>query len=149
MIGDGGMEADMQVKLRTPATDEDWRAYHAIRRRILFELRGNGDAYDAAHPDEHRPGNYPFLLWDGDVPIGVIRIDIDGARATFRRVAIREDRQRCGYGRRLLQAAEQFARRQLCMRIESYVDSGAIQFYERCGFVRVSEAALLMIKHLD
>jgi GNAT superfamily N-acetyltransferase len=143
------MSDDVEVELRAPATDEDWLAYHTLRRRVLFELRGNGAAYDATHPDEHRLGNYPFLLWDGDVAIGVIRIDVDGRRATFRRVAIREDWQRRGYGRRLLEAAEQFARQQRCTHIESYADSGAIQFYERCGFVRVREGELLMIKRLD
>ena len=147
------MRADVRAELRAPVTEEDWLAYHAIRRHVLFELRGS-TAYNPAHPDEHRPGNYPFLLWDGDVAIGVIRVDIDGTRAIFRRVAIREDRQRCGYGRRLLETAEQFARRQLCTHIESHVDSGAIVFYERCGFVRVSDnddrkSTLLMTKQLD
>src|SRR5215831_15690799 len=119
----------MQAELKAPITDRDWASYHAIRRRVLFELRGNGAAYDEHHPDETRPGHYPLLLWVADSPVGAIRIDIDGSRATFRRVAIRDDLQRRGYGRRLLEAAEQFAQQRGCTRIESYVDRPAINFY--------------------
>lgn len=132
--------AAMTVRLCAPLTERDWQAYHAIRFRVLFEMRGHGAAYDEQHPDERRPGHYPFLLWDGDTPVGVVRVDIDGTVATFRRVAIREDRQRRGYGRQLLSAAEAFARQQGCARIESFVDPGAIAFYERCGFSRTAAA---------
>jgi GNAT superfamily N-acetyltransferase len=124
------------VELRALATDDDWAAYHAIRRRVLFELRGIGARYDANHPDEHRPDHYPFLLWVGDAAAGVIRIDVAGAVATFRRVAIRDDLQRRGLGRRLLNAAERFAREHGCARVEANVDAGAIAFYERCGYRR-------------
>jgi GNAT superfamily N-acetyltransferase len=143
----------MQVELKSPTTDADWATYHAIRRRVLFELRGNGSAYDEHHPDETRPGHHPLMLWVAATPVGTIRIDVDGARAIFRRVAIREDLQRRGYGRRLLEAAEQFARQQHCTRIESYVDPNAVGSYERCGFGHVSAgsslAATLMTKGLS
>ena len=144
----------MRAELKAPASDRDWAAYHAIRRRVLFELRGNGAAYDEHHPDETRPGHYPFLFWIADAPVGVIRIDIDGAKAVFRRVAIREDLQRRGYGRRLLEAAEEFARQNRCTRIESHVDPTAVGFYERCGFLASnsadsSHADDLMTKLLD
>jgi GNAT superfamily N-acetyltransferase len=123
-------------ELRAPATDDDWAAYHTIRRRVLFELRGIGATYDANHPDEHRPDHHPLLLWVGDAPAGVIRIDVADAVATFRRVAIRDDLQRRGYGRRLLNAAERFAREHGCTRVEASVDAGAIAFYEQCGYRR-------------
>jgi GNAT superfamily N-acetyltransferase len=123
-------------ELRGLATDDDWAAYHAIRRRVLFELRGIGATYDANHPDERRPGHYPFLLWIGETPAGVVRVDIAGAVATFRRVAIRDDLQRRGLGRRLLNAAEGFARERGCTRVEASADAGAIAFYERCGYHR-------------
>jgi GNAT superfamily N-acetyltransferase len=139
--------------IRPPATDDEWASYHAIRRRVLFELRGNAGVYDAHHPDEHRPGRHPFLFWVAGAPLGVIRIDVEGSVATFRRVAIREDVQRRGHGRRLLAAAERFAREQGCTHIESHADPGAVQFYERCGFTRAeparpSDVSILMRKSL-
>jgi GNAT superfamily N-acetyltransferase len=125
---------------RPPATDAEWASYHAIRRRVLFELRGNAAAYDADHPDEHRAGRHPFLLWHAGEPVGVIRVDIDGPVATLRRVAIRDDVQRRGFGRRLLEDAERFCRQQGCTRIESHADPDAVGFYERCGFTRADPA---------
>jgi GNAT superfamily N-acetyltransferase len=127
----------MTEQLKAPVSDADWAAYHAIRRHVLFELRGHGSAYDANHPDEHRPGHHPLILWVGDVPVGVIRIDVRGPVATLRRVAIRADLQRRGYGRRLLEFAEGFARAHGCVRVESHVDPGAIGFYDRCGYALV------------
>src|SRR5262249_45019146 len=127
----------MRPELKHLASDGDWAAYHAIRRRVLFELRGNF-AYDDHHPDERRAGHHPFLLWDAGSPVGTIRIDVDQERAIFRRVAIRVDLQRRGYGRQLLQAAEAFARQEHCTRVESHVDLDAVGFYERCGFVHAN-----------
>jgi GNAT superfamily N-acetyltransferase len=124
-------------ELREPLSEADWAAYHAIRRHVLFELRGHGSAYDANHPDEHRPGHHPLILWIGDVAVGVIRIDVRGPVAILRRVAIRADLQRRGHGRRLLEFAEDFARAHGCVQVESHVDQGAIGFYHRCGYALV------------
>jgi GNAT superfamily N-acetyltransferase len=124
----------MTHELRAPASDAEWASYHEIRRRVLFERRGRGAEYDPHHPDETKPGNHPLLLLRDGIPVGVIRVDVDGDRAIFRRVAIHEDEQRRGHGRALLEAAEAFARAHGCTRVESHVDAGAVRFYERCGF---------------
>ena len=132
----------MRHELRSPATDAEWLAYHTIRRQVLFERRGNGAAYNPNHPDETRPGNYSLVLWAGRDAVAVIRVDVgveDGV-AFFRRVAVREDVQRVGHGRRLLEHAEQFARAHDCSHVASYVDPSAIGFYERCGFHRAPQA---------
>ena len=130
----------MAYDLRAPASDAEWAAYHAIRRHVLFELRGQGAAYDPRHPDEHRPGHHPLVLWADDGPVGVVRIDVRAPVATLRRVAIREELQRQGHGRRLLDAAEGFARAHGCTRVESHVDASAMGFYERCGYARAGLA---------
>ena len=141
-------------RLRPPTNDAEWAAYHAIRRRVLFELRGRGDAYDPNHPDERRAGHHPFIFWSGSAPIGVVRVDIDRDIAVFRRVAIHDEFQRRGHGRALLAAAEEFARAQGCAQVESHVDAAAIRFYERCGYVRAATStgdvgATLVTKSLD
>ena len=125
-------------ELRAPATDGEWRAYHEIRRRVLFDRRGRGPTYHPNHPDETRAGHHPFVLWRGTDAVAVIRVDIEAGVAIFRRVAVRQDVQRRGHGRRLLMMAEQFARSSGCSRIDSYVAPDALAFYERCGFRRAS-----------
>lgn len=125
-----------QHALRTPQTDEEWRAFHAIRRRVLFENRGKAEAYIENHPDDSKPGNHPLILVYGDTVAGALRVDVVARVAWLRRVAIREDLQRQGHGRVLLRLAESFARAQGCDEIRSNAAVEAVEFYERCGYVR-------------
>lgn len=128
--------SDDEHDLRTPRTPEEWDQYHAIRRRVLWESRGYYGVYDANRPDEYKSGHHPFLLMHRGVPVGVVRIDIDGRQAILRRVAIREDMQRAGHGRVLLGLAEKFASENGCELLYSFVSPDAVGFYEKCGFQR-------------
>ena len=120
--------------LITPAGADAWRAYHDIRRTVLFEARGQVGVYDPNHPDDKLPEHHAkALLFHGD-PVGVVRIDIEGTTALLRRVAIREEVQRRGHGRALIVLAEQFAQEQGCRRLASHVAVDAVGFYEKCGF---------------
>ena len=82
-----------------------------------------------------------MILIHKSVPIGVIRIDIDGSVAWFRRVAVREELQRAGHGRALLGLAEAFARGEGCYEVCSNVAADAVGFYEACGYLRDSTKA--------
>ena len=124
----------MAYELRSPESDSEWRAYHDIRRTVLWESRGRLGVYDESHPDEYKPNHFPKLLCLNDLPIGVIRIDILDETAWFRRVAIIEDLQREGHGRVLIHESEKFARKRGAKRIESSVDRDAIGFYRKLGF---------------
>ena len=123
-------------ELLTPDTPEQWQHYHGIRRTVLWESRGRFGVYDETHPDEHKPGNFPLLLMLQSEAIGVVRVDVDGKRATLRRVAIREEWQRRGHGTQLMRLVEAFAQDRGCEHLYSFVDSGAVRFYQKCGFGR-------------
>jgi GNAT superfamily N-acetyltransferase len=120
-------------QLQPPQNADDWQSYHSIRRQVLFERRG--ETYDDQHPDEHLPAHHALLLKHDGTGIGVIRVDIEGTTATFRRVAIQEGQQRSGHGRALISLAESFARNNGCNLIYSFVAPDAVGFYEKCGFV--------------
>jgi N-acetylglutamate synthase-like GNAT family acetyltransferase len=93
------------------------------------------------HPDDSKPGNHPLvLLYAGEV-IGVMRLDVSEMVAWLRRVAIREDLQRVGHGRVLVQLAEAFARAQGCIEMRTNAAVESVGFYERCGYVRDLEAS--------
>ena len=141
----------MKTILRPPENPLEWQAYHDIRRHVLFELRGLGPTYDPNHPDEYRSGHFPLVLWASDAAVAVVRVDVENEVAVFRRVAVRADVQRRGFGRQLLEQAQLFAQHQGCTRIESHVDPDAVIFYERCGFERLAQskrsaASILMAK---
>ena len=130
------MNENPNYTLRSPENEEEWHAYHAIRRKVLFENRGRVGIYNENHPDEFEKNNHPLILFDRNTPVGVIRVDIHDCVAWFRRVAVREDLQRAGHGRILLNLAEVFAREAGCGDARSNVAVDAIGFYERCGYSR-------------
>ena len=136
------MNHEPKYELRAPSSTNEWEAYHAIRRKVLFETRGQIGVYDKNHPDDSREGNYPLLLLMNGEAIGVIRVDINGKKAIFRRVAVREDLQRAGHGRMLLALAESFAQSKGCNHIWSNVAPDAVGFYERCGYTCVPSAPM-------
>ena len=123
-----------QCALIAPQSTADWAAYHDIRRRILFENRGEHGVYDPNRPDERAPGHFPKLLVCASAYVGVVRIDVADGTAYLRRVAIDEPYQRHGLGRTLLALAETFARAQSATRVESSVARSAVPFYLKCGY---------------
>jgi len=127
---------EFQHELRTPRDAEEWREFHAIRRKVLFENRGKSETYNENHPDDSQAGNHPLvLLYRGDV-VGVVRVDVVENVAWLRRVAIRDDLQRNGHGRVLLRLAEDVARSEGCDELWSNAAVEAVDFYERCGYTR-------------
>lgn len=127
--------------LVSPVEARDWASYHDIRRRELFEARGQFGVYDENHPDERAAGHFPKLLLRQDEPVGVVRIDIVGTDAMLRRVAVRSDVQRRGHGRVLMALAERFARSRQCDHLVSRVAPDAVEFYRKCGFATIEPRA--------
>jgi len=126
----------MGLRQVAPQDDSGWKAYHAIRQLVLYELRGRHD-YDPAHPDDHTVGNFPFLYYVDHLPIGAVRLDLsaaDPAIATVRMVAILPQHQRRGFGTAMLQALELFAAGKEVRELKVLAAGDAATFYERCGW---------------
>ena len=122
--------------LRPPVGDKEWRAFHEIRRKVLFEGRGKLEPYIENHPDDFKAGNHPLALLHKGVIIGVMRVEVDERSAWLRQVAIREDLQRMGHGRVLLRLAAAFAKAEGCDDLRTNAAVEAVGFYERCGYAR-------------
>lgn len=134
--------------LISPTTEEEWAAYHRIRRTVLFESRGSFGVYDPSHPDDRAPGNFAKLLVCDPHHVGVIRIDLAADVAHFRRVAIDEPWQRQGFGRELIRLSESFAIERGARRVESSVAADALGFYSKCGYQLLSGSTTRMWKDL-
>lgn len=124
----------MDYELVSPTSQSLWNVYHDIRRIILFERRGRFGVYDPNHSDEFKANQFPKLLLLDETPVGVIRIDIEGRTARFRRVAIAASQQRRGHGRVLLRLSEEFAIEHQTVKVEASVAADAAEFYRRCGY---------------
>lgn len=127
----------MTYTLAGPLNEADWRAFHQIRRKVLFEGRHRDVVYNDDHPDDMAPGNHPLLLKLESVPIGTVRLDNFGdGTGCLRLVAITQDEQGRGHGRELGRLVEGFAR---SLGIHTlYLNSApeAVGFYEKSGWTR-------------
>jgi len=142
----------MNLEVKCVETNDDWESYHTIREQVLWNARGRYASYERDHPEERKPGHYPLILLRDGEPLAVVRVDVEPPLAWFRLVAVREDEQRHGYGRHLLESAEQFAVAQGCTCLRSNVDHNALGFYLRLGFQQRTgenfETSIPMEKHL-
>ncbi|MFB9948918.1 GNAT family N-acetyltransferase [Rhizobium puerariae] len=122
--------------------DDSWKAYHSIRRRVLYELRGRYD-YDETHPDEYREGHFPLLFNLGEKPVGTTRLDTMSEAATIgtvRLVAVLPQYQRRGIGRAMMDDLERFAATKGIRQLNVYAAQDAVSFYEKLGWQLIDAA---------
>jgi GNAT superfamily N-acetyltransferase len=121
--------------LRPTQSDDDWIAYHAIRRESIFALYFTAEAYDEKHSDESRPENLPHVLVCGEAVVGTVRIDlIDRTRAGFRLIGIKAGLQRQGHGTVLLRLAEQLVLGRGRREITINATARSLPFYLKHGY---------------
>ncbi len=115
-------------------TERDWRAYHALRRQVLWEARGRDD-YDERHPDEYLAANHPLLLKLDGRPLGTTRLDdLGDGRGVVRLVAIDAATQRRGHGRVLSALVDDYARGLGLATLLVNAAPDAVGYYEKSGW---------------
>ena len=113
-------------RLDSPRCDQDWQAYHGIRRRVFHLPRP---------VEEISPDCHALLLFLEDQPIGAIQVDdLRNAAAALRLVAIDPPFQGGGHGRAMLERAEQYVRALGCSRAVVYATPEAAGFYQSAGY---------------
>ncbi|WP_245419745.1 GNAT family N-acetyltransferase [Phyllobacterium salinisoli] len=128
----------MSYELRSVSSPEDWLHLHAIRRSALFTPGRHSFAYDENHPDDRAPGNLPFLLLADSRPVGVVRLDLRGEIAIVRLVAIADEEQGKGHGRKLDRLIEAEARRRHVRQLRLNAAPAALGYYEKMGWRRAN-----------
>lgn len=152
----GNSEREMaeapQIEVVLVSTDQEWMSYHSIRRQVLFEARGRGEAYDENHPDDRHEGNYPLLLLADERPVGTARLDSHPEEwGTVRLVAILPDYQRQGFGSALMAGLEKHAILKGLRRLQVSSAPDAVGFYQRLGWsiVDAAQKSPLLAKELE
>jgi GNAT superfamily N-acetyltransferase len=113
-------------RLDSPRCDQDWQAYHGIRRKVFHLPRPVEEISSDCHP---------LLLFLEDQPIGAIQVDdLRNAAAALRLVAIDPAWQGGGHGRVMLKHAEQFVRQLGCNKAVVYATPEAAGFYQTIGY---------------
>ncbi len=128
------MNSETMYELIPVLTEQDWKAYHAIRRKVLWENRGRSN-YNDQHEDEYLPHNHPLLFKLNGLPIGTTRLDNfqDGSGAV-RRVAILDDFQRKGHGRRMAEMVENYAKNLGIKTLYVRAAPDALVYYKKMGW---------------
>ena len=139
-------------------SNDDWQAYHKIRREVLWEARGR-TSYSTEHPDEHAKNNHPLLLKFQGYPIGTTRLDdLRNGTGIVRLVAITQNAQAQGHGRKLSELVEIYAQT-LNLKI-LFVNAApeALGYYQKLGWaffvwdeserVGIASDCIQMKKHL-
>lgn len=127
------------------------RHTYGLRRQVL---RDGDPSSDVVFPEDDRPGAFHLAVWeDGEIvgvgsfspegapaPAGPIRQGLRGAR--LRGMAVRQDRQGHGFGRLLLDDAEDRLRAEGFEVLWANGRDSAQGFYERLGFDVVGDGFL-------
>ncbi len=114
-------------RLSPPRCQQEWQAFHDIRR----------DAFDFDRPAEVGEDGqcYPLLLWLEDHPIGAVQVDsLGNDAAALRLVAIDPAFQARGHGKALLNHAEAFVKEMGCHKAVVYATPEAAGFYSQAGY---------------
>ena len=130
--------------IKTPKTREDFKAYYALRYKLLREPWGHPKGTEK---DDYEPISEHFMAVDektGEV-VGVIKLfEKEPGVGQVSHLAVATEYQRKGIGKFLVDAVEQRAREQGYKTIGAMARVTATSFFERHGY----RIAGLPIPHL-
>lgn len=144
----------MDLVLREPRSEEDFKLYYDLRWRILREpwtqARESGR-------DEHEENAIHVMACDGDTLVGVGRLHFNSpGEAQIRYMAVEPQHWNQGIGGRILMELEERARLAGAERIVLNAREAAIPFYRKHGYAPADQSGTLfnsiihwsMSKHL-
>lgn len=119
----------MNLFIRTPQTEPEWEQYFDLRYRILRE------PLDQPRGSERNEGDATgihFALFEGQVIQAIARLDsITKQLAQVRFVAVEQNLQGKGYGLKIMQAVEKYARESGIQEIVLHARDYALAFYKK------------------
>ncbi|MGP1395603.1 MAG: GNAT family N-acetyltransferase [Inquilinaceae bacterium] len=122
--------------LRRPSTEDEWAAYHTLRRTELFGGYRPSVRYDPDHPESWLNGVFHFGAFRGGALLGCLQVRLHpGSDSTFHLVAVRPDRRGEGVGRFLTAEGERFARVNGRRVVRAFAEPDALGFFRQLGFV--------------
>ena len=88
-------------------------------------------------------GQHLWAAYDGDTPVGILWIAVNGPKAFIYDIEVREDQRRRGYGREVLdaggRAAVDLGATALGLNVFGHND-GALALYERAGYATTEQS---------
>lgn len=122
------------ITICPPQTKDEFRAYYALRYRVLREPTGQPHGTEK---DDYEPISQHLMAREGpDGPIlGVVKwLEREPGLAWMTHLAVAPDRQKQGIGRVLVQAVEDAARARGYKTIATYTRLDASEFFVKQGY---------------
>jgi N-acetylglutamate synthase-like GNAT family acetyltransferase len=124
----------MSIVIKSPKTKDDFKAYYAVRYKVLREQWG---LHKGTEKDDYEPISEHFMAVDEDTNeiLGVVKLyERSPEVGCFSHLAVIKNRQRQGIGLILLDAVEQIARQKGYHKLGTMSRVTATAYFEKRGY---------------
>ena len=127
--------------IRSPENQEEWEAYYDLRYRIIREPLNQPRGSERNDGDQT---GIHLALYDNDQLVAIARLDQSSPQvAQVRFVAVEENQQGKGYGRKIMDAAEKIAKKQGNTKMILHARDHALDFYLGLNYTLIEKSHLL------
>jgi len=125
----------MGIVIKAPETAEEWEDYYDLRFRVLREPLGQSRGSERNEGDET---GIHFALYHDKSLKAIARSDHSGEKtAQVRFVAVETDQQGSGYGRMIMEATENEAKKRGDNKMILHARDYAVDFYLKLGYTLI------------
>jgi GNAT superfamily N-acetyltransferase len=120
------------MNIKSPQTEQEWEAYYDLRFRVLREPLGKERGSERNEGDA---GGIHFALYDEGTLQAIARLDrVDDTTCQVRFVAVENQLQGKGLGKRIMEAVEQRGAQEGYRKLILHARDYALPFYEKLGY---------------
>jgi predicted GNAT family N-acyltransferase len=125
----------MGIEIKAPETVKEWEEYYDLRYRVLREPLGQPRGSERNEGDET---GIHFGLYENGVLKAIARLDKSGKKiAQVRFVSVETDQQGSGFGRMIMEATEEEAKRRGDTKMILHARDYAVDFYLKLGYTLI------------
>lgn len=123
------------MEIRTPDTESEWSDYYDLRYRILRQPLGKERGSERNEGDAE---GIHFALFENGKIEAIARLDsVNSTTCQVRFVAVEQQLQGKGYGKRIMQAVEEHGRQEGFELLILHARDYALPFYKKLGYILI------------
>lgn len=129
------------MHITSPSTEDEFKQYYHLRWKLL---RAPWNEPEGSEKDDDEDSSFHIMAVDGNRIIGVARMqNITPIQAQVRYMAVDDDYQGRGVGRKIMHYIEDYARDHHIEEIFLHARENAVPFYNALGYQHVEKSYLL------
>lgn len=128
----------MEIEIRSPKTDSEWFDYYDLRYRVLRKPLNQPLGSEKNEGDSR--GEH-FALYENGVLQAIARLDNSAPQITqVRFVAVETSTQGRGFGKRIMEAVEEKAKKDGNEKMILHARDYAVKFYENLNYTLIEKS---------